>query len=44
MEYYKSETVVVEFSSPNSDVLVTAGKRLGKYIKMKSLNYEEFFC
>jgi hypothetical protein len=32
MEAFKSETVVVESSSPSSEVLVTAGKRDGKYI------------
>lgn len=32
MEAFKSGTVVVESSSPNSEVLVTAGKRLGKSI------------
>lgn len=32
MESLKSGTVVVESSSPNSEVLVTAGKREGKYI------------
>ena len=32
METFKSRTVVVESSSPNSEVLVTAGKRQGKYI------------